>query len=153
MRDALAQVADQVHDAYGLDFPLRAMDEQLTRYPGRGVWRDGGGSWALPAGATAALMAGAEPILLTARWLWGAGGRVGGVLLGGGGAWAVAPALLRAFPTVEIPLTNYLEEYDAPGARSDAEIQDDVRFAQPQLIVARGAAYHAHLGGRIVGEG
>jgi hypothetical protein len=149
MSDALETIRQIVATEYGQEFSRRAMDEQLVRFPGRGIWKPNGYSLPLPDAATDALQTGAPELLAAGQQLWGAAERLDRVLLGGGGAWAVAPALFAALPRLEIPLSNYLLEHQEQRYRSGAGLQNDIRNFMPQWICAIGAAYHAHLDGQV----
>jgi hypothetical protein len=137
MVDALRQIKRLVADAYGLELAPHEIDSAIQA----GGIRVSGELRPLPHGSQAALEAGLSTLLATARSLWPNGGKtLDAIVLGGGGAIALGPAILTTFPQAVVPGADL---HNVPPTAIGATIAS----ADPQLMGAQGFAAAAAAAG------
>jgi hypothetical protein len=129
--DALRQIKRLIAAAYGLELALHEVDAAM-RADGvqvAGIRRP------LPDGSLEALHAGLDSIIATGRSLWPNGGKtLDALVLGGGGAVLLGPAIRAVFAQTVVPYTDLRE------TQTSDDIRDRITRADPQLAGARGFA-------------
>ncbi|MBX0331367.1 hypothetical protein K2Z83_27320 [Oscillochloris sp. ZM17-4] len=130
MADALREVRRLISRQYGLELALHEVDAAVRA----GGLDLAGVSRPLPEGTEAALLRSLDTVVATGRSLWPNGGRgLRALVLGGGGAVALGPALHAAFPQLSVPGA------DLRGLAPE-QLRAMIAAAQPQLAGARGFA-------------
>jgi hypothetical protein len=141
--DGLRQIKRLIADAYSLELALHEVD---TAVRANGV-HVAGVRRPLPASSLEALHAGLDPIIATGRSLWPNGGKtLDALVLGGGGAVLLGPAIRAVFAQTVVPFADLSE------TQTSDDVQERIARADPQMVGARGfaaaaaAATVAHVG-------